>query len=525
MKSFLASSLVLALFLAVSATVSAAEKPNIIIVYADDQGYGDVSACNPESKIPTPNLDRLATEGMLFTDGHSASGVCTPSRYSLLTGRYHWRSPLQRGVLGGFSRPLIAEDRVTVAGMLREQGYHTACIGKWHLGMDWPLQGGRVADDDGNFSAAFEHADEVDYTAPIQNGPVDRGFDHFYGISASLDMFPYVWIDDRLPTEVASETKAFHRPGPAGPDFEAIDVQPGITDRLVEYIAERSDAGAPFFAYVPLASPHTPIVPTPEFEGSSGINLYADFVLQIDADMGRILDTLDEHGLAEDTIVIFTTDNGCSPQANFGELEAAGHSASYIYRGHKADLYEGGHRVPFLVRWPAEVAAGSRSDQLVGQVDFMATFAELVGAELPPHVGEDSVSFLPALLGEDEGPIRTSLVMQGIDGSFAIRDGQWKLILCPGSGGWSSPRPGRDDTSGLPPFQLFDLEADPGETENLYERHPERVAAMKAMMEEAIRRGRTTPGPDQPNDAEIQLVKNVPGPPAGGKGKAKAKAP
>lgn len=507
-------------------SLAAAEKPNVIVVLADDLGYGDVSAYNPDSKIPTPHLDRIAAEGMRFTDGHTSSGVCTPTRYSLLTGRYHWRTRLQSGVLGGFSLPLVSEGRATLASFLRGQGYHTACIGKWHLGMKWPLKGGAVADDKGDFGKPFSDLSLVDYTSPILGGPVDVGFDHFYGISASLDMFPYVWIRDRLPTEIASVEKAFHRPGPAGPDFEAIDVQPGITTRLVAYLGERAaeaKAGKPFFAYVPLASPHTPIVPTPEFQGKSGINAYADFVLQVDADMGKVLDELDRLGLADDTLVVFTSDNGCSPQANFPELLAAGHNPSHIYRGHKADLYEGGHRVPFLVRWPAKVKPGTMSDQLVGQIDFLATFAELLGAELPEDAGEDSVSFLPALLGEDEGPLRSSIVSQSINGSFAIRDGRWKLLLCPGSGGWSFPRPGADDHGGLPEFQLYDLASDPGETTNLVAKHPERVAEMKAALEELIGKGRSTPGPALRNDAEIVMVKPVPAPRAKGKGGKKAK--
>ncbi len=494
-------------------SLAAADRPNIIIILADDQGYGDVSAYNPESKIPTPNIDRLALEGIRFTDAHTSSGVCTPTRYSLLTGRYHWRSKLQSGVLGGFSLPLISEGRTTLASFLRDQGYRTACIGKWHLGMEWPMKGGAVADDAGDFGKPFKDKSLVDYSAPIKNGPVDRGFDHYYGISASLDMFPFVWIRDRLPTEVASAEKTWLRTGPAGPKFEAVDVQPGITTRLVEYIGERAaeaKSGKPFFAYVPLASPHTPILPTQEFQGKSGINAYADFVLQVDADMGKILAALETSGLSENTIVIFTSDNGCSPQANFPELLAAGHNPGHIYRGHKADLYEGGHRVPFLVRWPAKVKAASVSNQLVGQIDFMATFADLLGKGLPGDAGEDSVSFLPALLGSGEGFPRTSIVSQSINGSFAIRDGQWKLLLCPGSGGWSFPKPGADDTSGLPEFQLYDLSTDPGEKTNLAAEQPDRVATMKAAMEEAIKRGRTTPGPDLQNDVEVVLIKPLP---------------
>jgi arylsulfatase A len=487
-------------------------RPNIVVVLADDQGYGDVSANNPDAKIPTPGIDRLAREGMRFTDGHTSSGVCTPTRYSLLTGRYHWRTRLQSGVLGGFSRPLIAADRLTVAGLLKRQGYHTAAFGKWHLGMDWPLKDGSPADDGGNFSKPFADITQVDYTRPIANGPVDRGFDHFYGISASLDMFPYVWIRDRLPTEQATATKAFHRPGPAGPGFEAIDVQRGITDHAIAYFRERAaaaKAGTPFFAYVPLAAPHTPIVPEPEWQGTSGINPYADFVKQVDADIGRMLAALDDLGLAETTLFVFTSDNGCSPQADIPALVAAGHHPSWIYRGHKADLYEGGHRVPFLVRWPARVAAGAVCDRLVGQIDFLATFAELVGADVPPTAGEDSVSFLPLLLGTSTAPPRTSIISQSINGSFAIRDGVWKLALCPGSGGWSAPRP-QDDTTGLPDLQLYDLATDPGERTNLAADHPDRVAAMRALLDEAIARGRTTPGPDQANDVPITVVKPRP---------------
>ncbi len=516
------SLVLLATFLIAGVSLRAAERPNIIVILADDQGYGDVSAYNPDSKIPTPNLDRLAKEGMRFTDAHTSSGVCTPTRYSLLTGRYHWRTHLQQGVLGGFSLPLISEGRATLASFLGEQGYHTACIGKWHLGMEWPLKGGAVADDGGNFGKPFSDISLVDYTAPIKNGPVDRGFDHYYGISASLDMFPFVWIRDRLPTEEATAEKTWLRTGPAGPKFEAVDVQPGITARLIEYVGERADeakAGKPFFAYVPLASPHTPIVPTPEFVGKSGINAYVDFVRQIDADMGKILDAIDANGLAENTIIVFTADNGCSPQANFPELLAAGHNPSYIYRGHKADLFEGGHRVPFLVRWPGKVKAGSVADQLVGQIDFMATFADLLGKELPETAAEDSVSFLPVLLGEEGGEPRNSIVSQSINGSFAIRDGQWKLLLCPGSGGWSAPRPGADDTSGLPDFQLYDLAADPGEKNNLVAAHPDRVAKMKSVMEEAIARGRTTAGPDLKNDVEIVMIKPLPAPRPKGKAK------
>lgn len=505
-------SLFLTAFVALVASAYADQKPNLIFILADDQGFGDVSALNPESKIPTPNIDRIANEGMTFTDGHSSSAVCTPTRYSILTGRYHWRTHLQKGVLGGFSKPLISVGRFTIGSMLQEAGYHTACIGKWHLGWDWPLKDGGTADDQGNFSGGFKGGLDVDYAGEIQNGPNDVGFDYFYGISASLDMPPYVYVRNRVPTELATVEKAFHRKGPAGVNFEAVDVLPKITEETVKFIDDYAKSEKPFFIYFPLNAPHTPIVPTEEWQGKSGLNTYADFTMQVDWTVGEVLKALDRHNIAENTLILFTTDNGCSPQANIPELEAAGHDQNYIYRGHKADIYEGGHRVPFVVRWPAKVAAGTKTDQLVGQFDFLATAGEIVGAELPETGAEDSVSFLPVLTGTATEPIRNSIVSQSIGGQFAVRDGDWKLCLCPGSGGWSDPRPGRVDLSGHPPVQLFDLSKDPGEQNNLAAAHPDRVEAMKAMLQKVIDDGRSTPGPKLENDAEIVMMKPIPKP-------------
>ncbi len=497
-------------------TLFAAERPNIIVILADDQGFGDLGANNPQSKIATPQLDALAKGGVRFTDGHTSSGVCTPTRYSLLTGRYHWRTKLQSGVLGGFSTPLIAKDRLTLAGLLKQQGYATGCFGKWHLGISFPLKTGGVADDGGNFSKAFQDAASVDYGRDIVDGPVDHGFDTFFGISASLDMPPFVWIKDRRVTEIPSATKTWLRTGPAGPKFEAVDVMPSVIDQTIAFIEaqRKADPAKPFFAYVPLNAPHTPIVPTKEFQGSSGISPYADFVKQVDHDVGRLLASLDKLGLTENTLVVFTSDNGCSPAADIPLLQKAGHEPNHFFRGHKADLYEGGHRVPFLVRWPAKVKPGV-SAALVGQIDFLATFAEITGATVSASMGEDSVSFLPVLLGSKES-VRQGIVSQSINGSFAIRDGQWKLLLSAGSAGWSSPKPGPEE-AGLPPVQLYDLSKDPGERNNLQAEFPERVAAMKAELEKLIARGRSTPGPDLANDVPVQLIKKSPA------GKAKAK--
>ena len=486
-----------------------ANHPNVIFILADDQGFGDVSALNPESKIPTPHIDRMAREGMIFEDAHTSSSVCTPTRYSILTGRYHWRTSLQKGVLGGFSRPLISPGRTTIASMLQTHGYRTACIGKWHLGWDWPLKEGGVADDRGEYGQSFADGWNVDYAGKIQNGPNDVGFDYFFGISASLDMPPYVFVRDRTPTELATVEKTFLRKGPAGEKFEAVDVLPSLTTEAVKFITEQARAQQPFFVYMPLNGPHTPIVPTPEWQGKSGVNAYGDFTMQVDWTVGQILAALDQTGTADNTLIVFTTDNGCSPAANIPELEAAGHDQNYIYRGHKADIFEGGHRVPFIVRWPGNVSPGTRSQQLVGQIDFLATAAEIVGAKLPAEAAPDSVSFLSVLRGAATEPVRQTLVSQSIQGQFAIRDGQWKLCLGPDSGGWSEPRPGRVDVSQLPPMQLYDLASDPGEELNLYAQHPERVARMQTMLKQIIDAGRSTPGPQLANDTDIVMVKPI----------------
>jgi arylsulfatase A len=484
-----------------------AERPNIVIILADDLGYGDFTANNPQSKIPTPHLDALAQTGLRFTDGHTTSGVCTPSRYSLLTGRYHWRTRLQAGVLGGFSPPLIAQDRLTLAGLLQQQGYQTACFGKWHLGLGWPLRQGGVADDGGDYANEFKKAALIDYEQDLKDSPLEHGFNHFFGISASLDMPPFVWIKDRRVTEIPSATKTWLRTGPAGPKFEAVDVLPSVIDHTIEFVGTQTKEHPerPFFAYVALNAPHTPIVPTKEFQGTSGINPYADFVRQLDADVGRLLKSLQDHGLRDKTLVIFTSDNGCAPMAGIPVLKQAGHEPSYIFRGHKADVFEGGHRVPFVVSWPGKIKPGV-SPALVCQIDFMATLAELTQTPLPAKMAEDSESFLPVLSGQ-KASARQYLISQSVQGYFAIRDGAWKLIIGGGSGGWSDPKPGSKEEKALPVVQLYNLEQDPGEKENLQDRYPERVQQMKALLEKMVVEGRSTPGEPLKNDVTVQVVK------------------
>lgn len=495
-------------------------KPNIIYILCDDLGYGDVHALNPDGKIATPAMDRLAKEGMIFTDAHSGSAVCTPTRYGVMTGRYSWRTKLQSGVLGGLSPRLIEPGRTTTASFLKQNGYHTACVGKWHLGMNWDLLPGKdVAE------LSIESGDQVhnvDYAKPIAGGPTAVGFDEYFGISASLDMVPYTFIAndrvEKLPTLdkefelYLGRTARMTRYGPTAPGFEAMDVLPRLGKEAVAYVERRSEAakqGTPFFMYLPLTSPHTPILPSSDWQGKSKISYYADFVMQTDAAVEGLLTSLDKHGLAENTLVILTSDNGCSPSADYPELLSHGHNPSYIFRGHKADIYEGGHRIPFLVRWPARVKAGGQTDQTVCLTDFLATAAEIVGAKLPDAAGEDSVSLLPVLEGRATAPIREATVHHSINGSFAVRQGNWKLCLCPGSGGWSFPRPGKDKVDGLPPVQLFDLAADIGETKNVEAEHPEIVERLVELLERYVAEGRSTPGAKQPNDVEPKIWKHA----------------
>jgi arylsulfatase A-like enzyme len=475
------------------------EKPNIVYILADDMGYGDLSCLNSESKIRTKHLDRLREGGMAFTDGHSSSAVCTPSRYSILTGRYNWRSTLKSGVSWGYSSALIEEDRLTVPAMLQEQGYRTACFGKWHLGWEWARSG------TGAGSRGEEETD-VDFSKPIANGPTTKGFDHFFGIPASLDMPPYVYVEDDRPTaipdrETGDRGMAFWREGPTSPDFVHLEVLPNLTERVVQYIEANKDD--PFFVYFPLPAPHTPILPTAEFAGKSGTNAYGDFCLQVDWTVGQVMDALERNGLADNTIVVFAADNGCSPRADFTHLAAMGHHPSYHFRGHKADIYEGGHRIPLLVRWPDGIKPGSACDETVCLVDLMATLAEILGIDLAYDSAEDSVSSLPAWSGRElSTPLREATVHSSVNGSFSIRKGKWKLEMCSGSGGWSYPKPD-DEPVGSPPIQLYDLEADISERRNVVEHRPDIVGELRELLTRYVKNGRSTPGARQQNTGPL----------------------
>lgn len=479
-------------------------RPNVILILADDLGLGDVRAGHPASKIATPALDRLAREGLTFRDAHTPSAVCTPTRYGLLTGRYNWRTTLARGVLSGTSPPLIPPDRPTLAHLLKAAGYHTAMIGKWHLGWNW----------------ATDARGEIDFAAPVTAGPEANGFDEYFAFAASLDMPPYVWVENGRPTAVPDRREGvtkeqdpygWYREGPIAADFRIPEILPTIARRAVAHITRRAATAAtgvePFFLYLPLPAPHTPIVPEPPFKDASGINPYADFVMQVDHHVGEILAALDEAGIAENTLVIVTSDNGCSPEANFDVLRRHGHDPSAGFRGHKADIFEGGHRVPLVVRWPAVISGGRTTDAVACLTDFFPTLAEVAAGRRPAETlgGEDGWSLGPVFRG-GESSGRETLVSHSVDGSFAIRRGRWKLCLCGGSGGWSDPKEPAAKRQGLPPVQLYDLEADPGERTNLQAEHPDIVAELTDRLAAEVRRGRSTPGPDVANDREIRFL-------------------
>lgn len=481
--------------------------PNIIYILADDMGYGDVSILNKESKIFTPNLDRLGQEGILFTDAHTSSSVCTPTRYGILTGRYNWRSRLKSGVLTGKSKALIPNTRTTVASMLKKKGYTTAFIGKWHLGWDWAYENNTDTGGEGWNKEDFKN---IDFTKPVVNNPNDLGFDYAYGHSGSLDMAPYVYVENGRVTSIPRSTTidkgkySWWREGPTAKDFVHEEVTPNFFNRANEYIEKAAANNTPFFLYLALPSPHTPILPTKAWKGKSGLLPYADFVLMVDHYLGELLNRLKKEGIEENTLVIFTSDNGCSPAAGIEELQEQGHYPSYIYRGHKADIFEGGHRVPFMVKWPSVIKPGSKSDALVGTTDLMATLAEITSYSLKEDEGEDSISMLPLFQEETKNTHRReTLVNHSINGNFAIRKGDWKLIMTPGSGGWSYPNPSKDSLAlkSLPPMQLYNLKTDPQESKNLYDKETSRVTELKNILINQIEKGRSTGGAPQENDS------------------------
>lgn len=503
-----------AVWLAGALCLAAAQKPNIIVIYADDLGYGDVQSYNPErGKIPTPNIDRLASQGMRFTDAHSSSGVCSPSRYTLLTGRYHWRTRLQNGIVNTWQKPLIAPDRLTIGGLAKKSGYRTACIGKWHLGWDWPIApenrkffptGGFKGKNDMTATDEQKAAWKETFSKPIPGGPTSVGFDEYFGTDVP-NWPPYCFIENDRTVGIPSEFAAAElfrknqasQQGPALEGWTLEPILPALGDRASAFIEREAKTPEPFLLFLPLTAPHTPLAVNEEWKGKSGLGDYADFVMETDAVIGRVFDALEKSGAAENTLVVLTSDNGTAPYIGVAELEAKGHFPSGPLRGYKSDAWDGGHRVAFIVRWPGVVKPGSECGELVSQADLMATFAEALGTRLADNEGEDSFSLMPLLKGGKDA-IRENAVSASISGVPALRLGQWKYIAAPGSGGWGKG----GDTS--QPVQLYNLAEDIGETNNLAAKETERLARMQGLLESIIGNGRSTPGPDQKNDVEVR---------------------
>ena len=479
--------------LSIAASLQAADPvhPNVIVIYTDDQGYGDASCLNPEAKFKTPNLDRLAREGITFTDGHCSDTVCTPSRYGLLTGRYSWRTELKRGVFGAERTCLIADGRTTLASLLRDQGYQTAMVGKWHLGMDFPGE-----------------RNTRDWSQPVKDMPLDKGFDYFWGIPASMNYGVLAWFEGRhatvpptqytqkKPNKIALSDYRIMPPydktakaAPAGkaklevaPDFVDIECLDRFTSKALEWMDKR-DKDKPFFVYLPYTSPHKPVIPMPRFRGQGAAGAYGEFMIETDWHVGRILDFLDRERLAENTLVVFTSDNG--PETTWKQRTAKfNHQSNGQYREGKRSIYEGGHRVPFFIRWPAGVAKPGRSyDGPVCQTDLLATFAELLGAKLPAAAGEDSQSFLQ-VLKEDTTLERVPMIHHSSSGGFAIREGRWKLVM-------EAKKSQRE---------LYDLASDPGESNNVIAEYPEVAKRLRQTLTRIVVNGRSTPGDPVSND-------------------------
>ncbi len=466
--------------------------PNIVYILADDMGYGDLSSLNSKSGIKTPNMDKIVEEGIYFTDAHSNSSVCTPTRYGILTGRYAWRSRLNSGVLWGYDQPLIEEERVTVASYLKDNGYNTACIGKWHLGLGWKEKDSTKPIVKYKEKEVFEKGDDsnVDFSKPI-SGPNELGFDYSYIIPASLDMTPYLYIENgksvELPTaytEGKSQDKdgrgVFWRPGEVSPSFNFNTVLTHFTDKVVSYISTQESSEKPFFVYFPLTAPHTPWLPTGEANGKSKAGRYGDFVTMVDDAVGAVVEALEKAGKTENTLIIVTSDNGShwTPK----DKQQYAHRANYIFKGQKADIYEGGHHVPYIAKWPTKIKPGSISNQIICTTDLLATLSGITGKSLPTGAGEDSYDMLPAYLNSNNNQqIRDYTIHHSLNGFFSIRKGKWKLTTQLGSGGFSAPSEislGTVEAMGT----LYDMENDIEEKNNLYDVNPKIVEELTRIL-------------------------------------------
>jgi arylsulfatase A-like enzyme len=509
MKRFCGQSIAFALLAGVAFAQAGdiAKLPNIVLILADDMGVGEPGYAG--GLVPTPALDRMVEEGMSFTDAHTSSSVCTPTRYGILTGRYNWRSRLKSSVLfKATDRALMDPERLNLPGFLQQSGYHTACVGKWHLGVNWLRSSEEIGAGKKNNK---DKSWNVDYAQPFKNGPVDVGFDEAFFILSSLDMPPYVYLrNDRavtIPTVDKSwphnEYNDYQRIGAAAEDFDASHCLGDWVAESKRYIQQRAEdpAEKPFFLYLALTSPHTPAVPSEPFKGRyPQYSWYADFIAETDWCVEQVLQQLKTSGIDDNTLVIFTADNGFAPYVEIPKMIAAGYRPSGPFRGAKASVYEGGHRVPFIARWPGHIEAGTTSDVTLCTTDFFATFADIVGGKerIPDNAAEDSFSFYPSLKGSSE-IVRPFTIHHSIKGTFAIRKGDWKLIVgTNGGGGWELAW---EDTKTTAVWvQLYNLKDDPSETVNLETSNPDIVAELINDLAQALHEGRTTPGAKQKND-------------------------
>lgn len=509
MKKFI--SLLLLLITSCLSVRGQGEMPNILFILADDLGYGDVGCYNPESKVPTPHLDRMASQGMLFTDAHSPSTVCTPTRYSILTGRMAFRTGM-RGVFTGAGGPcMIEEERLTLGGMLQQRGYETALFGKWHVGMTFFDKDGKPINENG-----LEAVRRIDYSRAMPDAPIHRGFDHFFGsVCCPTTDWLYAFIDgDRIPVPPTGiidrgplPKHAYsrdNRPGMIAPGYSMEEIDLQFLEKSLAFLDEhaRKKEKKPFFLFHSTQAVHLPSFPADAFKGKTKAGPHGDFIFQLDHVVGELLKALDRHKLADNTLVIFTSDNGPEVPTILAMRRDHKHDGARPWRGVKRDQWEGGHRVPFIARWPGRIKANSKSDQVLCLTDMMATCAALTGAKIPAKDGEDSVNMLPALLGKDEGkPIRQYTLHQTMSLALAIRRGSWKYLDHKGSGGNNYGRPGTWGMKqyALPekapdaPGQLYNLESDPGETTNLYFKNPEIVRELKGKLEEFKKSGRSAP--------------------------------
>ncbi len=495
-KALLLASPLVAFSFAQSAEIKNTQ-PNIVIIYADDMGYGDLNCQNPGSKIPTPNLDNLASEGMRFTNAYSSSGISSPSRFALLTGMYHWRR--QHGIVGSFGKPFFKDSDITLPQVLKTKGYTTACIGKWHLGWDWEFKNKPSGEVEQNGKIPkYYKPEDIDWSKPIKGGPLSRGFDYYFG-DETINFPPYAWIEnDRvleaptesmLPNNIGFKVKEGSwefRPGPRVKDWNPYEVLPTLTKKTVEWIKNRNE-NEPFFLYLALPSPHAPIIPNDEFDKKSKAGAYGDFVFQTDWVAGQVLKALKEKGLDENTIVIFSSDNGTEHYA-WERAMKFGHFSMGNDRGLKRDVFEGGHHVPFIAKWPGKIKAGSVSSEVISQIDLMATFANIVGAELPEKAAPDSYDITPVLKGKKyKKPLREATVHNTNNLVWGIRKGDWLYINSPTGKEKEMPESFKKlrgytdfNTEGL----LFDMKNDPEQRVNLYEKYPERVKEMSQKLQE-----------------------------------------